>query len=123
MARYNPQSADTDAASPYDLVSTETTSDGELSKMLTKFDADIISTIKLEKESGRMREDGRVRQNIRDRISQILLIAAMQMNSESRTVLLNTFGLKLLGLEEFILAKECFESSLLLTDSITDKTR
>jgi hypothetical protein len=108
--------------SPSAIVRSEI-NDADVAKMLDKFDTDVIATVKLEKESGRLYEDGRVRLNLRDRIQAIILIAAMQMKAESRTLLLNTFGLKLLHLDEYSLARECFESALIVNDSSKESDR
>ena len=123
LTKYDPTSSYDITDNQYEVVSNESSKDKEVAQMLSKFDADVLATIKIEKESGRLKEDGRVRLNIRERIQQILLIAGIQMKTESRTILLNTFGIKLLDLDENILAKECFENSILLARTCTDQTR
>lgn len=120
LASYEP--AIGNLSNPCAMVSTES-NDVDVAKMLDKFDTDIIGTVKLEKESGRLYEDGRVRLNLRDRIQAIIQIAAMQMKAENRKLLLNAFGLKLLHLDEYSLAMECFESALIVNDSCRESDR
>ena len=76
-----------------------------------------------EKDSGRLREDGRVRSNIRERINLIIQNVAVLLGVDSRANLLNSFGLKLLDTGENILAKESFENSLALADTISEPAR
>jgi hypothetical protein len=124
LTMYNPQSANgIRDNNPASIVINEASNDVELAKVLIKFETDIIATVKVEKESGRLGEDGRVRTNIRERIGHIVQNAALQLSTESRTGLLNSFGLKLLAADEFILAQECFENSLILADSVPDTVR
>ena len=123
LTKHDTKSANVITDNQYEIVSNESPNDVEVAKMLAKFDADVLAFIKVEKESGRLKEDGRVRLNIRERIQQILLIAGIQMNTESRTILFNSFGLKLFDLKENILAKECFENSILVARTSTDPTR
>jgi hypothetical protein len=124
LTMYNPQSANgIRDNNPASIVINEASNDVELAKVLIKFETDIIATVKVEGESGRLGEDGRVRTNIRERIGHIVQNAALQLSTESRTGLLNSFGLKLLAADEFILAQECFENSLILADSVPDTVR
>ena len=123
LTKYDPATSYDVTVDQYEVVSNESSNDKELAQMLSKFDTDVLATIRIEKESGRLKEDGRVRLNIRERIQQILLIAGMHMKAESRTILLNTFGIKLLDLDENISAKECFENSIALARTCTDQTR
>ena len=106
-----------------DIVSSGNTKDVELAKLLSKFDADVLATLKIEKDSGRLKEDGRVRMNIRERIHHIILLAEMQLSVENRTVLQNTFGQKLLNQGEPILAKESFENAVHLSRTVVERVR
>lgn len=120
---YNPQGANGIRDNTASVMTNEGSSDVELAKFLVKFETDVLATVKIEKESGRLSEDGRVRTIIREKISHIVQNAALQLSSESRTSLLNSFGLKLLALNEFILARECFENSLIQAESVSDTVR
>ena len=124
LAKYDPPKFDNvREKGQQNVVSKEATNDAELAKVLAKFDNDIIQIVLIEKDSGRLREDSRVRSNIRERINLIIQNAAMLLGVDSRANLLNSIGLKLLDTGEHTLAKENFENSLLLADMISDPAR
>ena len=121
LAKYNADDKVADVQ--FNIASNQNNNDVELTKLLGKFDADVLAILKIEKDTGRLNEDGRVRMNIRERIHHIILMAEMQMSAESRAVLQSTFGLKLLNLNEHILAKESFENAIVLSRTITERQR
>ena len=106
-----------------DLSSVTEVVDNGTASVLERLDHEVISMIKIEKESGRLNTDGRLRLIIRERMQQILKLAHMQLSVENRTLLLNTWGLKLLNQEEYLFAIECFEEALVLVDTIPDTVR
>ena len=90
---------------------------------LERLDHEVLAMVKIERDSGRLTTDGRLRLTVRERMQGILKLAHMQLSVENRTLLLNTLGLKLLQLEECGFALECLTEAMGLVDAIPEPVR